>query len=262
MRDIPGGGRHVKSRPDLAWPPGEQVKEWKMLRKKIVTPALALALLSSGSACSRPPSSPTSAAPQAKREVSLPSKSVPAEEQAPLPLRQSPPDEQPTTESSAEVPAAAPEPPDDGSGCARDAVADAAKRWWDPLERGPARRGDFRVDKLPDLDGDGVEDQAVYSEFKGCAGMGGNCVNLVYLSRHGCAAYGGSFYGALHTLKVLPEARRGVHDIRILGQSGCAGRAGELVRLTFDGTSYKQTATVHCSCPDDNPHARRSPLCP
>jgi hypothetical protein len=152
--------------------------------------------------------------------------------------------------------------PDGRAGCVRDLPDDAAARWWDPFERGAASAGDFEIVALPDLDGDGVDDRAAFAEALGCAGMGGNCMHLVYLSRRGCAVYAGAFYGALHTLEVLPSSTLGVSDLLVLSQDGCAGRAGALLRLEWDGASYQQVEATPCGCPDDAPTERRSPHCP
>jgi hypothetical protein len=147
-------------------------------------------------------------------------------------------------------------------GCVRDPLGDALRRWDDPLQNGPAIRKDFQTATMPDLDGDGVEEQTVYATYKGCAGMGGNCIYLVFLSHRGCPRYAGRFYGALHTVEVVQSTHRGAHDFRVLGQNGCAGRAGEIETFHFDGTTYQERSRVHCSCPDEHPGERRPRQCP
>lgn len=152
----------------------------------------------------------------------------------------------------------------DAGACVHDVLADALRRWNDPLGNGPIACGDLAAapEPLPDLDGDGVPEQAVYSERTGCAGMGGNCIYLLYLSHHGCAAFGGAFYFELQSAKRLAETHGGVHDLRVFGQDGCAGMAGSVEHLRWNGKLYQPVRSIGCTCPDEDPTAHRSPECP
>lgn len=159
------------------------------------------------------------------------------------------------------APSSTPAPPGSDA-CAAAIRADALARWTDPLGRGPAGPTDFSVEPAADLNGDGRADRLVSSESRGCAGMGGNCMTFLYLSKDDCFVFSGSFYGAAHTLEVLPDKSRGMPDLQVLAQSGCAGRAGDLLRLRWNGDAFRQVASVQCSCPDEAPRARRPGSCP
>jgi hypothetical protein len=145
------------------------------------------------------------------------------------------------------------------SECVHDLLADAVKRWPDPLRAGPVTRGDFTVESIDDLDEDGVKERVVTSE-KGCGTS--NCFYLLYLSRKGCETPAGTLYSDPSRLTVLPQATDGVHDLRVFGVDGCAGRAGTSELLRWNGREYAKISSTKCDCPVTNPKAPRAAVCP
>ena len=133
-------------------------------------------------------------------------------------------------------------------------LADAAERQREhELEPAPAD-----VLELDDVDADGIAERVVVSEAH--CGVSGNCPRIVYLSQKGCTHFAGIVWAA--ELELLPSSRHGVRDLRTYLKDGCAGMAGQLDTLVFDGASYARAGRITCSCPEDAPSSPRDPACP
>lgn len=107
-----------------------------------------------------------------------------------------------------------------------------------------AHDGELRVERVVDLDGDGVPDPFVaHPSFCGSGG----CVWQLYVSRGGCAHWVGDLFG----IWPLPRDGRtqGLADLEVAARNGCAGAARTESRASFDGARYAVTATRECHCP-------------
>ncbi len=119
------------------------------------------------------------------------------------------------------------------------------------IRLGPdARDGVLRVERMVDLDGDGVTDPYVTHEV--FCGTGG-CRWQLYVERGTCGHHVGELFGM--TPLPISEARdHGLLKLGVTVRQGCAGLARFETRVRFDGTRYLPFESRACTCPkEDDP---------
>lgn len=112
-----------------------------------------------------------------------------------------------------------------------------------------------QVEKIDDLDGDGVRDTRVI-----VFAYAYNLEAVVYLSNHGCAKMAGAWM--MTSMELEESSSHGVRDLSTWTKGGCAGLSGEITRYAFDPESktYKSTAQISCGC--DESEEGRDAACP
>ncbi len=111
-----------------------------------------------------------------------------------------------------------------------------------------AADGELRVERVVDLDGDGVDDPFVaHPAFCGTGG----CQWQLYVARGACARW----VGELFAIWPLPGSSKshGLMDLDLAVRKGCAGAARTESRARFDGSRYVVTETRECHCPEPAP---------
>lgn len=178
---------------------------------------------------------------------------------SPVPVASAPPP--PLPASPVPVPADAATPAT--RGCIADPLEHAVQQLRADLQRegrgedttDPSR---FSREGLADVDGDGTPEHLLVEGFLGTA----NNPHLLYLSNRGCVRYGGVVWAEAESLQVLPESKEGLHLLKAWGKNGCAGLAGTVMYLAWNGERYGTSREVHCGCPDETPGVPRDPECP
>ncbi|MCA9649002.1 MAG: hypothetical protein H6712_04075 [Myxococcales bacterium] len=162
----------------------------------------------------------------------------------------------PSLEATPSIPAVSPV---SQAGCVTDLGGHATLHW-------PETFGDEVMEDqlsewlLPDVDGDGMPESMLASELH--CGASGNCPRLLYLSNHGCPAFGQGLWAGVETETILDTTHHGVSDLEVYLKDGCAGLAGGVDRLEWSGDHYEVVETIECGCPYDEPDAPRDPKCP
>jgi hypothetical protein len=124
--------------------------------------------------------------------------------------------------------------------CVADPLADARHK----LEA-TGEESTMRDEKMPDLDGDGVDERRIAVDS--LCGATGNCGYALYLSNHGCLKFGGKLDGA--DFQILPTKHVGLSDLWSYWKLGCGSMEGVVTHWEFDGNGYVNVQSVSCACP-------------
>ena len=113
-----------------------------------------------------------------------------------------------------------------------------------------AHDGALRVERIVDLDGDGITDPYVTHDV--FCGTGG-CRWQLYVERGPCGHHVGELFG-MTPLPIAEVRDHGLLQLEVTVRQGCAGLARFETRVRFDGATYKAFQTRACTCPkEDDP---------